>query len=407
MEKISHQQPKPSFIKRLIPIVLIIVVILALLQVMKGMKTEPAKIPEKPQGFLVETAKVNPSNLTLQIQSQGILMPKRQIALLTEISGKVVSMSPAFTAGGTFEQGDLLVQIDPADYQVAVARAEASLASAQAQVDLDQAKSDQALKDWQSFGKPGKPSDLLLNIPQLDGAKASLRAAKADLMKAKRDLEKTEIKAPFAGTVISKSVDLGQFIGMSASLGSIAGTDVAEVRLPLSNEQIKQLNLQNLNLNDSPLYVEFTQDLNQLPILGQIRRLESSKDSRTLMTYAVAEIDQPFADGLRFNSYLQAQIFGQSYDQIFSIPTAWMMPNNQLSIYNDSGTLEIKSVQVIHKTNDFFYVNQGLTSQDQIIITPIQAPEEGMQLRLKPMEVESDKKAFEANQASVAPEAKS
>ncbi len=125
------------------------------------------------------------------------------------------------------------------------------------------------------------------------------------------------------------------------------------------------------------------------------------------MTYAVAEIDQPFADGLRFNSYLQAQIFGQSYDQIFSIPTAWMMPNNQLSIYNDSGTLEIKPVQVIHKTNDFFYVNQGLTSKDQIIITPIQAPEVGMQLRLKPMVAEGDKKAIESNQASVAPGAKS
>ncbi len=382
MEKISHQHPKPTLLKRLLPFVLILIVVIVLLNIMGGMKTEPAKIPEKPKGFLVETTTVSPSDLTLQIQSQGILMPKRQIALLAEISGKVVSLSPAFTAGGTFEQGDLLVQIDPADYQVAVARAEANLASAQAQVDLDQAKSDQALKDWKSFGKAGKPSDLLLNIPQLDGAKASLRAAKADLMKAKRDLEKTEIKAPFTGTVLTKSIDLGQFVGISGQLGNIAGTEVAEVRLPLSNQDITKLNLKDLALDQSPLQVAFYDDQDQKVTTGWIKRLESSKDSRTLMNYAVAEVDDPFANKLLFNTFLQAQITGMEYQGVYAIPTAWMMPNDQLSVYAEGGVLAIKSVHVAHKTNDFFYVDQGLNSRDQIITTPIQAPEIGMLLRL-------------------------
>ena len=104
------------------------------------------------------------------------------------------------------------MQIDPADYRVAVERARANLASAQANLDLEQARSDQAQKDWNSFGKPGKPSDLLLNIPQLNGAKASLNAAQADLKKAERDLAKTEVKAPFDGTVISKQVGFGAIL---------------------------------------------------------------------------------------------------------------------------------------------------------------------------------------------------
>ncbi|VAW44193.1 hypothetical protein MNBD_GAMMA02-1125 [hydrothermal vent metagenome] len=385
MEQISHQD-KASFIKRLIPVIVVIALVLLLMKVMGAMKTESAKVPEKPPGFLIETATLTPTDLILTIESQGTLQPKRQIALLSEISGKVQSLNSAFTVGGRFNAGDVLVTLDPADYQVAVARADANLAGAQAQLDLDQAKSDQARKDWQSFGKKGQPSDLLLNKPQLAGAKASVKAAQADLRKAQRDLSKTEIKAPFAGTVLAKAVDLGQFVGMSGQLGAIAGTEVGEVRLPLSNSDINKLNLNNLSLDQEALAVTFMGDQGQVVTSGYIRRLESSKDSRTLMNYAVAEIEQPFADNLLFNTFLQAKITGSKYTDVFAVPSAWMMPNDQLALYVNNtnaknGTLEIKSVHVTHKTSDYFYVDQGLNPIDQIITTPIQAPEVGMQLR--------------------------
>lgn len=381
MEKTSQHNHKTSLIKHIAPIVLVIVLVFVALKLMSLMKTEPAQAADKPIGFLVETAALTPTTLTVHVESQGTLQAKRRITLVSEVTGKVMSLSPSFTVGGIFKAGEVLISLDTADYQVAVARADANVASAQAQLDLEQAKSEQAKKDWQSFGKNGQPSDLLLNIPQLDGAKANLKAAKADLMKAQRDLDKTEIKAPFDGTVISKSVDLGQFVGMSGSLGILAGTTIAEVRLPLSNDNLIKLNITELLLNDQPLQVEFTSEQSQTPMTGHIRRLESSKDSRTLMTYAVAEIANPFAYGVLFNSFLQAQITGQTYDQVYAIPNAWMMPNDQLSVYQSDGTLVIKEVHVVHKTNEFFYVDQGLTPNDQIITTPVQAAEVGMKLR--------------------------
>jgi len=381
MEKISHQPKQPGFLKRLIPILLVLGAVFVLLNVMRSMKTEPAKVPEKPSGFLVETASLTPTDVTVYVASQGTLQAKRQINLTSEITGRVQSMSPAFIAGGMFNQGDVLVQLDPADYQVTVARAEANLASAQASLDLEQAKSDQARKDWQSFGKTGKPSDLVLNIPQLDGAKASLKAAEADLRKARRDLEKTAIKAPFDGTVISKSVDLGQFVGMAGMLGVIAGTETAEVRLPLSNDEVTKLNLMSRPLSEQPLKVNFLDDQDQLVASGLIHRLEAVKDSRTLMNYAVAEIQDPFSLGLRFNGFLQARITGNTHQNVFAIPSAWMMPNDQLSVYTPGGKLAIKQVRVTHKTDDHFYVDEGIDQADLIITTPIQAPTEGMQLR--------------------------
>lgn len=380
MEKISHQpNDKPTFVKRFWPILAVLLVVFLLLKFMASMKTEPAKVPEQPKGFLVETSTLKPSALTLTIDSQGSLQPKQQIALLTEISGKVLRLNPAFTAGGVFAAGDVLVTLDPADYRVAVARAEANLASAQATLDLEQAKSDQAQKDWNSFGKKGKPSDLLLNKPQLAGAKAGLKAAQADVMKARRDLEKTEIKAPFAGTVLTKSVDSGQFVGPSGQLGVIAGVEVGEVRLPLTNAEINKLNLKQRNLNEQPLKVVFTADTGQ-QVNGFIKRLEAEKDRRTLLNYAVAEVEQPFVQKLLFNTFLEARITGPSHNNVYAIPAAWMMADDQVAIY-DQDKLTIKPLQVFHKTDAFFYVSEGLSNTDQIITTPIQAPEVGMLLR--------------------------
>jgi len=100
-----------------------------------------------------------------------------------------------------------------------------------------------------------------------------------------------------------------------------------------------------------------------------------------LMNYAVAEIDQPFAQGLRINGFLKAHITGNTYDDVYAIPSAWMMPNDQLAVYAPGDQLSIKTVQVKYKTNDYFYVDEGIDQQDQIITTPIQAPAEGMKLR--------------------------
>ena len=401
MEKSTHPTQKPAFIKSLVAIIIITAVVFVLLKLMSGMKTEPATLPDKPAGFLVKTAQLKPTSLTVHIASQGSLQAKRQINLVAEVSGKVQSINQAFTAGGSFVAGDVLVQLEPADYRVAVARAEANLASAQASLDLEQAKSDQAKKDWQSFGKKGQPSQLLLNIPQLDGAKANLKAAQADLMKAKHDLAKTAITAPFDGTVISKAVDVGQFVAVSGALGVIAGTKVAEVRLPLSNSDLAKLALADRKLEEQPLEVTFINEQNQTVATGLIRHFESSKDSKTLMNYAVAEINNPFTKGLLFNSFLQAKITGTSYQQVYPVPSAWMMPEDQVAIYLPDNTLAIRAVNVIHKTTDFFYVDQGLSEQDQVITTPIQAPVAGMLLRNQSIPAEATaKKTLTSNSGS-------
>ncbi len=374
---------KPSLLQRLLPFLVIIAIVVALIIFMRLMRTEPQVLPPKDTGFLVETTQLQPQDLAVKVNSQGLLHPKHRIQLLAEVSGAVIAVSDQFVTGGRFISGDILIQIQPADYEVAVSRAKANVASAQAKLELEQAKAAQAEKDWQSFGKKSKPGDLLLNIPQLKGAQAALDAATADLQKAQRDLSKTTIKAPFDGTILSKNVDIGQFVNMSGQMATLAGSEVAEIRLPLTTENIKQLHLNDKDLSQHPLPVSFSQSDGVIIVEGQLVRFEPEKDPQTLVSYGVAEINEPLASGLLFNSFLEAAIQGPDYKNVYLVPSTWLLPKQRLPLIDSDNRLLLQPVEVIYQTTTTSYIQSGLSSTDLIVTTPIQFPENGMQLRRK------------------------
>ncbi len=360
------------------PFLVIIGAVVLLSMLMMGRKQPPAKLPPKASGFLVETTTLEASDHGIEVSTQGVVKAKRDITLLPEISGKIIEVSNQFAVGGTFASGDVLVRIDPADYRVAVQRAKANLAAQQATLDLEQARSEQARKDWNSLGKSGRPSDLVLNIPQLDGAKAAVAAASADLAKAERDLDKTEIRAPFDGSVTEKHVDIGQFVTSATVLARVASSLVAEMRLPLTDFDLHKLDV--TQLQSQPLPVHFSVEDGE--IMGTLVRMETAKDSNTLVNHAVAELSRPLDAGILLNSFLNARIEGKVLHNAFKVPLGYMLANDQIALYKTGDdTLEIRDLTVAHRDRDYAYVTAGLSAQDRIITTPIQSPSAGMKLR--------------------------
>ena len=379
---ISERNPTRlrRIIRTVLPFVLVVAAVLILLNVMAMFKPEPEEVVPPPAGLVVETGSATRTNHVIKVASQGVVLAQREISLVPEIQGKIVALSDDFAAGGRFKEGDILVRIDPADYEVAVERARASLASQQANLDLEQARSDQALKDWDSFGKKGEPSDLVLNIPQLKGAKAAVEAAVADLRKAERDLAKTRIRAPFDGVVVSKLADLGQFVNIGSQLGQIANSAIAEVRLPITDNDMRKIEWPGID-TDWNIPVVFLNDDQQTVANGSIVRLEASKDRNTLVNYAVAQISNPFDQGLKLNAFLNAEISGKTLTDVYEVPVSYIMPNNQIGIYADNDTLDIKQFESLYQTDKFIYISSGIDGRDAIVTTPIQGAYQGMLLR--------------------------
>lgn len=367
-----------------------------------GARKELPKQEEVSTAMLVDVIEVDQKNVDLRIITQGTVEPRTETSLLSEIRGKIIEVSPQFVAGGFFAPGDLLVQIDPSDYQVQVKSAQAALASRQAQLAQEVARAEQAKKDWEQLqGKRGEASDLVLRRPQLAEAQASVRAAEADLEQAQRDLERTSIRAPYEGMVRTKMADIGQFVSVGAQLGEIFAVDYAEVRLPLSDRDLAFIELprQADAPGDNNELVQRAYPVAQLSaeIAGRLHqwtapvvRSEGVIDRSSRVTYVVAQVADPYglhrqenSLPLRMGSFVEAELDGLTVEAVFAVPRYVIKGTNQLLVMDDDGRLRIREVDVVRAERDFAYVEGGLSVGERVVTTAIETPIEGMALRTR------------------------
>ena len=257
------------------------------------------KKSEAATAVLVNTVPAKLESLNLSVVSQGTVRPRTETILAAEVPGKIVSVSPNFIAGGFFHRGEVLLQIDPSDYETGVKRAEANLAARKAQLADQKARSEQALKDWKNLGREGEPSDLTLHKPQLAEALAAVQAAEADLQKAKRDLARTRITLPYEGLVKTKQADLGQYVAPGTRLGVTFAIATAEIRLPLTAGDLAFLQLPSatdLEESNRPK-VRLTAQSSGLSgeWQAEIIRTEGVVDEASRVLYAVAQVVDPYA----------------------------------------------------------------------------------------------------------------
>jgi len=113
-------------------------------------------------------------DITLTVKAQGEVQPRTEISLAPQVSGQITYMSPKFIEGGKFKKGDLLVRIDPAEFELRVVQARALVTRAGNVVTREKSESDIARQDWEELGSTGKPSALTLREPQMAEAQANL-----------------------------------------------------------------------------------------------------------------------------------------------------------------------------------------------------------------------------------------
>jgi len=385
-----------KFFKFILPLILImtsIVVVVALVAYKKSQRAE--RKPETTQAILVDTIAAEVVSLNLMVSSQGTVRPRTETTLVAEVSGKIVSVSADFVAGGFFREGEVLLQIDPSDYRAGLKRAEAALASRKAKLADETARSQQALKDWQNMGKPGQPSDLGLRKPQMADAKANVSAAEADVEKARRDLERTQITLPYDGLVRQKFVDIGQYVTPGTRLGISFAIDTAEVRLPLTNNDLKYLQLPTgtaANKQDNPyppvtLSTQRAGDSDQWQ--AQIIRTEGVVDETSRVVYAVAQIIDPYGvlgqshqQELKIGTFVHAEIQGLRAENVVVLPRYVLQPDDTIMIVNDDGELEILPVTVLRAESKKVYISSGIKDGARVITTTLDAPVPGTKLAI-------------------------
>ncbi len=381
--------------KVVLPIALIAVAILVSWQIIAA-RPDASQKPVPPPSLLVEVAVVERQPVTFMVQSQGVVTPRTRTTLVSEVSGQIVEVSPAFVSGGFFKRGDVLARIDPRNYRTALKRARSEVAKAQTKVATQLALADYAYQDWQrlrSLDAAARPaSDLTLRKPQLAEAKAALEFAEADLDKATEDLNRTEIRAPYDGMVREKRADVGQFVNTGTALAETFAIDYAEVRLPLPQRDLKYLKLPGPG------------DATQLPVAlhadlggtihhwaGRIVRSEGVFDAASRVLHVVAQVDDPYGvldaadshrEPLRIGTFVTAAIEGLPGGDLAVIPRHSLQRGNTLWLVGDDLTIQPRRLAIVRADEQFAYVATGLADGERYTLTPPAQPLPGMLVRI-------------------------
>ncbi len=359
-------------------------------------KVEKLPVVKKIASVQIETVK--PATVKIPVISRGTVIPRTSVTLSAQVVGEIIKVSANFENGGFFDKGDVLVEINPLEYQLAIHTAEAQVASAKQQLARAKANASQAIANLKALGakRLKQASAYARHEPQLAEANANLKAAQASYAIAKLNLKHTKVIAPFNGRITKKHIDLGNYLTIGKPVADIYAIDFAEVRLPLSDRQLALLDQSWLYQNNNNINNRTAVNLD-VEFLGQhynwpatIVRSEGLVDQRDRLVYLVAQVKAPYKiipefpnrPPLAFGLYVDAIIEGRAFENIIKIPRDALRNDHQVWLATANNTLKLKQVTVLHKGINDIYISSGIKSGDRVITTPLDIVTEGMALEV-------------------------
>ena len=376
---------------KIIAPILVLVVSIVVVQVLSAAKPAPEKKDESQRMITLYVDEVQSDTVTLSVQTQGEVRPKTEIDLVPQVSGRIVAISGSFAEGAEFGPGITLIKIDDTDYKLDVIRAEASIMGAEVALERELANAKIKEQHWLDNPDAGKPTPYALNKLQVAEARALLLAAKANLKEAKLNVARTEINVPFLGRVRERNVGIGQYVTAGTILGRVFSTDIVEIRLPLTDTQLAELNLPMGFMAD-----EFNAPVVQFKAMvgrqehfwaGHIVRINASVDQQTRMIYAIAEVEDPYGaaahDGapLAVGMFVSAEIEGADSQVAMVLPRLALRNADKVYVVNDENRLEIRTVTILSTSEDLVMVAKGVEPGEKVVTSTIPAAVDGMEVR--------------------------
>ena len=378
----------------------------------------------------------------LAVKGNGTVRPSAEITLASEVSGRVVWVSPALVSGGRFREGKVLLRIDPADYENAVEGARAEVA--QRRVEVLQAEEEVALareeyRRLQRREEIETPPDsaemgrLLFREPQLEAARAMLRRAGARLEDAELALDRATIRAPFDGIVRSETVDRGQYVAPGQALARLYAAEAVEIVVSLSSEKAALIpDLWDARAGGSgaeiPATVSARYGGREYRWTGFVDRAESALDEETRTVDVVVRVARPFDSGvtggtdrsrpsgvagqetgpgrppLLLGTYTAVHIRGPTLDRYVVVPRAALRDGPVVWTVHQDSLLRIEPVEVIQEIEGEAYLLAELEDGTPVVVSPLAAVTDGMTVRLvappEPLELGSEVSASESGSAS-------
>ena len=340
--------------------VILVAAIAFIVMLVKMRKVPPPQIPATavPQ---VEVIQSSPADSTPTISTYGNVRSFYETDIASLVSGRIESISPEFNAGRAVSEGDLLAKIEDADFKTLISARQSELAAVEQTLADEETRSRIALEDWLASGRnPEDAPDFTLRKPQLTAARAAKAAAEGALDKALLDLQRTEIRAPFDAIVQMRDASPGNVVSVGASLGTLISRDKAEVRLPLTPDQVAVLDLPAAFTAELGAPIHATLRSPSRPGVewdSVIQRTEAAVDARNQVLYVIAEISDPFENSKGFlpvGAFVTAELAGRTLEDVHRLPDVTLIDDTYVWIVDPANQLRRQPLERIYSEKGSF-----------------------------------------------------
>lgn len=383
-------------IKLLTRLILPLLVVGAGLALAMNYVNNPPKATRQPSPRLPRLVEVMPVRFTderVVVHAMGTVMSAREVSLQPRVSGQIVKVSDEFVPGGHFNEGDVLVVLDPSDFLLAVRQRESDLAQAKSALDLEFGQQAVAKREFEMLGEAVKEDEraLVLRQPQLARAQAALDTAQAALDLAKLNLERATVRAPFNAMVRERLVNLGMQVTPSTTLAKVTGTDAFWIEVAVPVDELQWIRVPRSNGQTGSVVRVFNEAAWGASVFreGRVIRLMADLEKEGRMARLLVEVIDPEAllssqngkPRLLLDDYVRVEIEGIELKSVASLERRLVRDGDTVWVMNGEKKLEIRPVQVAFRGRDRLYVRDSLRDGELIVTSDLASPVAGMPLR--------------------------
>ena len=393
--------------KAILPILILGVAVAGVAMMMANPIT-PDRLEVDEQRTPVKVLEITHTTEQVVVEAQGTVMAAQQVQVRPEVSGRIVKLSPSLVPGGRFAAGEMIAAIDDRDYRAQLAARQEAVARARLALRQEQARQALAEEEWQllegSVTTEESNRELVLRVPQIEQAEASLAAAESALAKAELDLERCTMRAPFNAVVLREQVDRSQLVGPQTEVATLAGTDAYWVQVSLPVEHLAWIEIPGgrgttaaaAPADGSTAAIVHRAGAVEIRRQGQVERLLGDVDPAGRMARLLIVIDDPLnlrgeagELPLLIGSYVTVEIRGRTIEDAVVIPRRALREvrsdgdggaREGLWIMDADDRLEVRNAEVVWRTEETMILSDTLADGERLITSTLATPIDGMKL---------------------------
>jgi RND family efflux transporter MFP subunit len=321
----------------------------------------------------VSVIDVSPQAFTPNYQAYGRTESPKLLTLTAQVEGEIIYVNEAFVEGGQLNKGDIIYQIDNSDFQNKLNQSKSELKIAQANLQLELGEQKVAEREYNQirdrFSKENLilQKSLLLRIPQLEKAKASVAIAQSNVRLAEKNLQRCKVISNGDYTVLVKGVYHGGFVNKGDNLGELAQLSTLRISLAVP---IKVAAMLKVNQN---VVITGGNNREHYAFVSHISPNLHEKSQLQQIYLSIVNHNESFILGEFITAYLNLT----EHKNTLKIPLS-VIENETLWVVNHKHKLLSKKITVIWQNENYAIINNNLTNGELVVKSKISGAINGM-----------------------------